>query len=276
MIDFGGIFVSQLQHGEYQPCGLVQRVIRAVTIAEVCGGKALRKLLNQLLDSVITIQFPILLRVIQGVCIIAPMDSRKFFIAAVAIVAIVTGIWMSTRVLSPPPQPQTATILPAPSELAEFSLVSDNGDAFTREDFAGRWNLVFFGFTHCPDICPITLQVLANARKAMRDAGLDELPRVVLVSVDPERDTPAVLAAYVANFGDDTIGITGDLDEVRKLTDGLGIFFEKSGIDGDAYSVDHSSVVIVINPEGQFHALFGTPHKAENFARDLPIIMAQQ
>jgi protein SCO1/2 len=204
------------------------------------------------------------------------MDSRKFFIVAVAIIAIVTGTWLSMRVLNPPPMPKTATVLPAPSELAEFSLLTANGDPFTRGDFAGRWNLVFFGFTHCPDICPITLQVLANARKTMQEQGLDELPRIVLVSVDPERDTPEVLAPYVAHFGADTLGITGDLAELRKLTDGLGIFFEKAGIDGDDYTVNHSSVVLVINPDGQFHALFGGPHTAVNFARDLPIIMAQK
>ena len=209
-------------------------------------------------------------------CIIARMDSRKIFIAAVAIIAIITGVWLSNRMLSPPPMPQTATVLPAPTELAEFSLVAHTGDPFTRTDFAGHWNLVFFGFTHCPDICPITLQVLANARQAMQDQGLDELPRIVLVSVDPERDSPEVLAPYVGHFGASTIGITGELAEVRKLTDGLGVFFEKAGEDGDDYSVDHSAVVIVVNPDGQFHALFGTPHEAENFARDLPIIMAQR
>ncbi len=203
------------------------------------------------------------------------MDSRKFFLAAIAVVAIVTGVWMSTRLLSSPSVPLTATLLPAPTELAEFSLLADDGSRFSREDFQDHWNLVFFGFTHCPDICPITLQVLANARRMMQEQGVDDLPRIVLVSVDPERDSPAVLAPYVAHFGDATVGITGDLAEIRKLTDGLGIFFEKSGdADGD-YAVDHSSVVIVINPQGKFHALFGAPHKAENFAHDLPILMSR-
>jgi protein SCO1/2 len=109
----------------------------------------------------------------------------------------------------------------------------------------------------------------------MQRQGLAELPRIVLVSVDPERDTPAILAPYVGHFGEDTIGITGQLAEIRKLTDGLGIFFEKTSADGDHYSVDHSSVVIVINPNGEFHALFGAPHTAENIARDMPILMSR-
>jgi protein SCO1/2 len=206
------------------------------------------------------------------------MDSRKYFIATVAIIAIVTGTWLTSRVLSPPPLPQTATLLPAATDLAEFSLLDQDGAVFTRSSFEGRWNLVFFGFTHCPDVCPLTLQVLAKARQQMIDEGRDELPRIVLVSVDPERDTPEAIGQYVAYFGDDMIGVTGELSELRKLTDGLGIFFEKSGFDsdieGDNYSVDHSAVVIVVDPDGRFHSLFGAPHKAENFANDLPIIMS--
>jgi len=202
------------------------------------------------------------------------MDSRKYFIASVAIIAIVTGIWLTSRVLNTPALPQTATLLPAAMDLAEFSLLDQDGELFARSSFAGRWNLVFFGFTHCPDICPLTLQVLAKARQLMVEDGQEELPRIVLVSVDPERDTPAVIGQYVSNFGADTIGLSGELSESRKLTGGLGIFFEKSGFDGDSYSVDHSAVVIVVDPDGRFHSLFGTPHKAENFAHDLAIIMS--
>ena len=202
------------------------------------------------------------------------MDSRKFFIIGVALIAIVTGTWLSWRIVVPPPVPESATLLPAPTSLAEFSLLDQNGETFTRESLAGEWSLVFFGFTNCPDVCPLTLQVLANAQQQMLDAGIEPQPRIVLVSVDPERDTPEVIAQYVAHFGISTRGVTGDLTETRKLTDNLGIYFEKADIDGDNYSVDHSAVVIVVNPDGNFHALFGAPHIAENFARDMPIIMS--
>jgi protein SCO1/2 len=202
------------------------------------------------------------------------MDSRKYFIVSVAICAIAAGTWLSLEVMRPAPVLQTATLLPAATELAEFSLLDQQGNSFTRDGFKGRWNLVFFGFTHCPDVCPITLQVLANAQKLLAAEAQGDLPRIVLVSVDPERDTPEILGQYVSHFGDDTIGITGELDEVRKLTDGLGVFFEKSAGDDENYSVDHSAVVIVVNPDGKFHALFGAPHKAENFAHDLPILMS--
>jgi protein SCO1/2 len=200
------------------------------------------------------------------------MGSRNIFIAIVAVVAIGTGAWLSSLVMAPAALPRTATVLPAPSDLPEFSLVDQNGATIGRDVFRDHWSLVFFGFTHCPDICPLTLQVLANARQQLAEAGQQPLPRIVLVSVDPERDTPEVMKRYVGYFGDDIVGITGELDEIRTLTNGLGIFFEKSRQDGDNYSVDHSAVVILMNPQGQFQALFSAPHEAANFVHDLPII----
>ncbi|MCH7822175.1 MAG: SCO family protein [Proteobacteria bacterium] len=204
------------------------------------------------------------------------MRSRKLFIASVAIIAMLTGAWLSYRLLVPPPMPRTATVFPAPAELPEFSLLDQYGKPFDRQAFAGEWSLVFFGFTHCPDICPLTLQVLASARKELSDAGHEPLPRIIFISVDPERDTADVIGQYVAHFSDDIVAIRGELDELRKLTSGLGIFFEKSPVDSDDYSVDHSSAVLVINPQGQFHALFSAPHKAGNFSHDLPIIMSSR
>jgi len=139
--------------------------------------------------------------------------------------------------------------------------------------FEGQWDLVFFGFTHCPDICPTTLQVLAAAKAALQETGQSPLPRIVLVSVDPERDTPLVLKQYVDYFGADNLGITGKLDEITKLTTGLGIYFEKQPSDGDNYAVDHSAAVLVINPDGGFEALFSGPHVVDNYVHDLPIVM---
>ncbi|MDH3614342.1 MAG: SCO family protein [Gammaproteobacteria bacterium] len=204
------------------------------------------------------------------------MGPKNIFIAIVAVIAIGTGAWFSSRLLLPPPALQTATVLPAPGELPEFSLLDHNGQAIGRDVFDGHWSLVFFGFTRCPDICPLTLQVLSNANMQLADKGQKPLPRIVLVSVDPERDTPEIMQQYVAYFGDDILGVTGELEELRKLTRGLGIFFEKAVLDGDNYSINHSAVVLVINPDGRLHALFGAPHLAENYVHDLPLIMARR
>ncbi len=203
------------------------------------------------------------------------MDSRKYFIIGTAIAAIATGSWLSWQVMQTPQALLTATVLPAPAELAEFSLSDQHSTEFSRDSFKGHWNLVFFGFTHCPDICPLTLQVLAEAQRKMQANGRHQLPRIVLVSVDPERDSPEVLGRYVSHFGDGTVGLTGDLTELRRLTTKLGIYFEKFGIDGDNYSVDHSAVIIVIDPDGKFAALFGAPHDAESIAHDTSLLMSK-
>ncbi len=204
------------------------------------------------------------------------MNPRKAFIILVSLAAITTGMWFSFQLAAPPPVPGTATVLPATSELPEFSLLNQHGEVIGRDVFEGQWDLLFFGFTQCPDICPLTLQVLANAQQQLAEAGRQAPPRIVFVSVDPERDTPDVIGEYVDHFGDDSLGITGSMDELRKLTNGLGIFFEKLEPDEENYSVAHSAVVLVIDPDGQFHSLFGTPHEAENFVHDLSIIMSAQ
>jgi len=183
---------------------------------------------------------------------------------------------MSWRILQAPPQLQAATLLPSPAPLPEFELLDDSGNIFSRSDFAGHWNLVFFGFTHCPDICPLTLQVLADARQRMQAAGLQDLPRIVLVSVDPERDSTEVMHLYMAHFGEGTVGITGPLPELRKLTGGIGIYFEKTSTDSADYSVNHSAAVVVIDDDGRFYALFGAPQDAVQIAHDLPLMMSNR
>lgn len=200
------------------------------------------------------------------------MTPRNLFIAGVAVIAIFTGAWFSWQVMSPPAEPAVARVLPMPIDLPDFALVDHTGNPVGPDVFNGQWDLVFFGFTHCPDICPLTLQVLASAKQQLADAGHQPLPRIVLVSVDPERDTPEKLAQYVGYFGDDNLGITGDLEALRELTSGIGIFFEKSSTNGDNYTVDHSAVVVVIDPDGKFSALFSTPHEVENFVNDLPLL----
>jgi protein SCO1/2 len=108
----------------------------------------------------------------------------------------------------------------------------------------------------------------------LAEAGHQPLPRIVLVSVDPQRDTPAAINSYISYFGKDHLGITGELDELRKLTRALGIFFEKG--DGDNYAVDHSAVVLVIDPRSRMSALFSAPQRIDDLVHDLPLIMARE
>ena len=202
------------------------------------------------------------------------MGSKNLLIAILLGLALAAGIVLSLHWQeSAPPTPTSALILPEPDALPEFSLRDQRGRPIDRSVFVGQWDLVFFGFTHCPDICPMTLQVLATARATLADQGQAPLPRIVLVSVDPERDTPDVLAQYVDYFGEGNLGITGSLEEITRLTSGLGIYFQKQPSDDDNYVVDHSAAVLLIDPEGRFSALFSGPHEVAAYVRDLPLIM---
>ncbi len=199
------------------------------------------------------------------------MGPKNIIVAIILAIALATGVFFAIR-MNPPAEPATAFVLPAPTPLPDFSLLDQSGAPVTADSFRGHWNLVFFGFTHCPDICPATLQILATATQVLADAGHEPLPRIVLVSVDPERDTPELMGRYVDYFGSGNLGITGDLDELLKLTSALGIYFEKQPGDDENYAVDHSAAVLLVNPDGAFHALFSGPHVVENYVHDLPII----
>ena len=204
------------------------------------------------------------------------MNVKNFIIAVMLGGALAGGIFVAAQ-MNRPAQLIAAFVIPIASELPEFTLRDQLGERVNASSFRGQWDLVFFGFTHCPDVCPTTLQTLANVKRQLLDSGSDHLPRIVLVSVDPERDTPELLAQYVDYFGDGNLGVTGELSEIRKLTAGLGIYFEKvpdsSSDDTDDYTVNHSAAVLLINPDGQFSALFSAPHTVENYVHDLPIIM---
>ena len=203
------------------------------------------------------------------------MGPKNFFVAIIVAIALAAGIFTAAR-LNQPAELQSAFALPAPTPLPEFSLLDQSGDAVTRETFTGQWDLVFFGFTHCPDICPATLQILAQAKQQLAAEDQEPMPRIVLVSVDPERDTPEQMGRYVDYFGDGNLGVTGNIDELKKLTSALGIYFEKRPGESDNYNVDHSAAVLVIDPDGGFSALFSAPHVVADYAHDLPILMASR
>ncbi len=204
------------------------------------------------------------------------MGPRNFLVAFALGTAIAAGVVVSLLMREPAAIPNAATILPTAIELPQFSLLDQQGQTVGKDVFAGEWNLVFFGFTNCPDVCPLTLQLLSQVKLRLAEAGHQPLPRIVLVSVDPQRDTPAAINSYIGYFGKDHLGITGELDELRKLTGALGIFFEKNASDGDDYTIDHSAVVLVIDPQSRMPALFGAPHRIDDLVHDLPLIMARE
>jgi len=202
--------------------------------------------------------------------------SRRFLAIVILFVAISGGAeFIYYAFFDQRARPEHAMVLPAPMALPAFSLLDRNGDPFTRDSLRGGWHLLFFGFTHCPDICPVTLQQLALAKKRLAEEG-GAFPGIVFVSVDPERDSPDTLAAYVDSFSAGIEGVSGDLEQLHKLSKPLGIYFARSGdLDGD-YSVDHSAVVLLINPAAEWQALFSTPHSVDNFVHDMPLLTSDR
>ncbi len=178
--------------------------------------------------------------------------------------------------LNAPREPVAAFVLPAPEPLPEFSLLDQASLPFTEESLRGQWDLLFFGFTSCPDICPTTLQLLSRVRASLQSQGGSPVPRIVLLSVDPERDTPEQLAKYVAYFGEGNVGVTGSIEEITKLTKALYVYFAKVDLGEGNYTVDHSPAVLVVDPAGRYHSGFSGSHTYENLLHDLPVIMASQ
>ena len=187
---------------------------------------------------------------------------RKLLVVSFALLAMAAGFWLATKLTGPEsdklPQIQAAVVNPA-RQIAVPELKKHDGKAFTNEDLKGRWTLVFFGYTHCPDICPMTMNVLAQAKKIART----EFPQVVLVSVDPQRDTVDMLGDYVKYFDPEFIGVTGAENMIQALTLQTSVVYMKvPGSSGDEndYLVDHSSSILLINPEGQLAAFLKAPH----------------
>ncbi|KAI3994285.1 hypothetical protein MKX01_012542 [Papaver californicum] len=138
----------------------------------------------------------------------------------------------------------------------EFKLVNQNGKYVTDKDFKGNWNLIYFGFTHCPDICPDELLKLAAAVDKIKEkSGYEIVP--IFISVDPERDTVEQVGEYVKEFHPKLIGLTGTVDEVKKAARAYRVYYLKTEEEGSDYLVDHSIIMYLMNPEMEFTKYFG-------------------
>ena len=156
--------------------------------------------------------------------------------------------------------PSPGVLWPNPRPIGAFFLQDHRGHAFTRERLDGVWTFMFFGYTHCPDICPTTL---ATLRRVEHDLPAhDPVPRQhVLVSVDPARDTVEHLARYVAAFGPEFLGVTGSEGELSRLARDVGAAYFRGEPDDDgSYFVDHTASIMLVDPHGRLVALFGMPH----------------
>jgi protein SCO1/2 len=153
-----------------------------------------------------------------------------------------------------------------PGVAPEFVLRSQHGTLVSSEDFPGKLLVVFFGYTFCPDVCPLTLSTLTRAFDQLGDGR--ERVQVILITVDPARDTAERLKSYLFGFHPSFIGLTGSEEEIRSVAHGFGAEFAKSG-EGQSYTVDHTARVFVVDPDGRIPLTFPITATPEEIVRDL-------
>jgi len=204
------------------------------------------------------------------------LGGHKILIAVVAVAALTLG-GIASYMTSRPVAPEIDGLLwPQSKALTAIALEDHRHQPFTLERLKGRWTLLFFGYTHCPDVCPVTLTVLKNALALMAGAGTDAAsPQVVFVSVDPARDTLDHLAAYMGHFNPEFLGVTGAEPDLKALVRQLGVLYILGEPDASGeYLVDHTAAVFLVDPRGHLVALFQAPHEAATIAGNIPEIQA--
>lgn len=199
-------------------------------------------------------------------------------ILVVAIGALALGYWLQLheagRDIQKPIAIEGGTILPNRHQISEFRLIDDQGRPFTNANLQGHWSLLFFGFTHCPLMCPTTLSVLSRVANQYRQYDNADMPQVVFISVDPMRDTPGGLRDYVTHFNPRFVGVTGSDRQLANLTRSLGVSYKKDKANSDNYNYDisHSGVILVVDPTGSWVAALRSPHSAKVIRQDLRYI----
>ena len=207
--------------------------------------------------------------------------SLKFslMITTVTLTAMLAGVWLTeiyrqhdARAMLLPDQ--VSTVFSAPKPLTPFALSDHKNRPFDLASLRGKWSFLFFGFTHCPDICPTTLADLARARDsiAKNTAGAEDI-QFVFVSVDPNRDTASKLGQYVGYFDATFLGVTGEDAQIGNLAGQLGAAYQVAITPGmENYPVYHTAAVFLLDPRARYHAVFTPPHDAEAISRRFKVV----
>jgi protein SCO1/2 len=199
--------------------------------------------------------------------------------ATVALAALLAGAWLAdiyrehdSRAMLLPDR--VVTLFPDPKPLTAFALTDHQNRVFDVSRLKGKWSFLFFGFTHCPDVCPTTLAVLARAREniAKSTVGAEDI-QFVFVSVDPNRDTAGKLRQYVDYFDTAFLGVTGNDAQIGNLAGQLGAAYQVAITPGiENYPVYHSAAVFLLDPRARYHAVFTPPHDAEAISRRFKVV----
>jgi protein SCO1/2 len=199
----------------------------------------------------------------------SPRNPPRFAIVAIvfaALLVVAAGVLLALAVRETPRGGAAGTAL-ANAIGGPFRLIDQNGKAVSDADLKGKWQLVFFGYTHCPDACPTALNEIALALDQLGEKRGEV--EIVFITVDPDRDTPEVMKSYVQSFDAPIIALTGSPDAVAQAAKAYRVFYAKHPrADGD-YDMDHSAVIYVMNPEGRFTATFTPDSTADAIAQRL-------
>jgi len=208
----------------------------------------------------------------------SPPASHRSFVWLILIAALAAGLglWLGGRqfggVAAPP---MTSAILyPQPRAAPAFELTQANGKPLTDADWQRRWNLVYFGYASCPDVCPTALAAFKQVWKELGDRHLQDRARIYFISVDPQRDTPALLQSYAAFFSPDFIAATGSDEQLTKLTRALGLLYSRTTKADGTIEVDHSGSAVIIDPHGQLVGIFRPPFAPKAISADLAALIA--
>ena len=221
------------------------------------------------------------------------MLKRLSFISLIALAA----LWVllgGNRVdyLSLEPQLKVSRILSSTGQaLPEFALLDHHQQAFNRDRLKGRWSLVFFGYTHCPDVCPTGLMDMASIKMLLKRQGL-KVPEIFFITFDPKRDTPELLKTFVTHFDQDFVGVSGGKAQIDQLIKPFGAYYERvfyqhnkpitlkpdetlpAGV--DQYLINHTASIYLINPEARIVADFPAPHSPTKVVDDLTLLLTDE
>jgi protein SCO1/2 len=197
-------------------------------------------------------------------------------VLVIALIVLVAAMMMLNRAGNGLPAVEVATVLDAPRALPSVALTDDQGQPFAIGDLAGRYALVFFGFTNCPDICPITMGVIAEAIRQLRVDAPDRVPQVLFVSVDPARDSLTRIDTYLDAFDTAFLGATADEATIEPLLRALGVTVHTETQGGETYNVVHNGTIYVLDDSARWTAIFGgSEHRAASVVNDYLALWAR-
>ena len=204
--------------------------------------------------------------------------KKTYLIVGLVLVIAFAGFYQFLE-KKPVTPPESALIFPEARVLAPFSLTDNHDKTFTERNLHGVWSFFFFGYTHCPDICPATLRLMQQAWEILDKQQQADNLQFIFVSVDPARDTPAVMDKYITYFNPKFVGLTGSEEQITKLGEQFGVFYVKTpGSEAQQtennYLIEHTGSVMFIDPQGRYFANLSPPFTAEVLAND--ILIAQQ